>query len=532
MKPDLSLVDPLQYNLAGRVNLGDQLSRVALMFPDRIAVVDGDREVTYRELRDTAQACARGLLARGLQHQQPVSLLMGNSVDFLATFFGCATSGLVAMPVNVVLAPDDIAWILNDAESTTVVADAPLIPLLEAVLPNTPAIRTVIVRGEAPAAIAGRAVQAWADLAATPGDPVEVVVDDRDTVQCLYTSGTTARPKGVLISHTSLTVSSLSNALGLGTRWGSEPTVLANVLPLFHTTALNTLVMPVLFLGGTVVLASPFVPGDFLDLIEQRRVTTIMLLPMMYAALVAEQRAHPRDLSSVTMAVYGMAPMGTELLDAVDAAFPNAAVILGSGQTECIPATVLQWPEHRHSASDSWGPAAPTVAARIMDPTGDLCPAGETGEIVYRGPHVMSGYWNNATANATAFAHGWFHSSDIGHVDDAGVVWFTDRLKDIIKTGGENVSSVAVERVVLGAPGVAEATIIGVPDDRWGEAVCAVVVADATVDPATLPDQVIAHAKSHLAGFQVPKKVLVVDAMPKTATGKVQKHVLRASLRG
>ena len=154
-------------------------------------------------------------------------------------------------------------------------------------------------------------------------------------------------------------------------------------------------------------------------------------------------------------------------------------------------------------------------------------PVGETGEIAYRGPHVASGYWNNRDANTAAFAHGWFHSGDIGRLDANGVVWFSDRLKDIIKTGGENVSSVDVERVVSSAPGVAESVIVGVPDEHWGEAVWAVVVPDGTLDPALLAASIIAYAKDHLAGLQVPKRVLVADQLPKTATGKTRKHEVR-----
>jgi acyl-CoA synthetase (AMP-forming)/AMP-acid ligase II len=224
--------------------------------------------------------------------------------------------------------------------------------------------------------------------------------------------------------------------------------------------------------------------------------------------------------------------MPEDLLAKVDATYPNAHVILGSGQTEVVPATVMQWPEHRHTAAASWGPQVPSVLTRTMDQVdGRVQGAGETGEIVYRAPNVCLGYWNNPAANAEAFAHGWFHSGDIGHLDDEGVVWFTDRLKDIIKSGGENVSSVAVESTVLSAPGVAECSVVGVPHERWGEAVCAVVVPDGTVPADELPDGVIEHAKSRLAGFQVPKVVQVVEELPKTATGKIQKFEVRARAR-
>lgn len=174
----------------------------------------------------------------------------------------------------------------------------------------------------------------------------------------------------------------------------------------------------------------------------------------------------------------------------------------------------------------------PTVLTKTMDVvSGTINGPDTTGEIVYRGPNVGLGYWNNAEANAQAFAGGWFHSGDVGHLDADGIVWFTDRTKDIIKSGGENVSSVAVEAVVAGAPGVVECSVVGVPHERWGEAVCAVVVPDGSVAAADLPDGVIAYAKTRLAGFQVPKSVRLVDELPKTATGKVQKFEVRAAVR-
>lgn len=533
MKPDLSGLDPLHVNLATRVSVGDALGRTAAMFAGRAAVIDRGTEVSYRQLDTTAEALATSLLGLGREGQTPVTMLMGNSWRFLATYFACAKAGLVAMPLNMLLAPSDIEWIINDSGSRTIVADAVFVPLLEHILPALEAVDTVVVVDDSvPESISGRTVTSWADLTADP-DPqrVEVIVEDRDTVQCLYTSGTTARPKGVLVSHLSVLIAGMTNALMMEYRWGSEPSVLLNALPLFHTTALNTLCLPVLFTGGTVVLPGPFEPQTVLDAIEQHRATHMMLLPMMWGALVAALEGSSRDVSSVKRAVYAMAPMGRDLLDRVDAAFPNAAVVLGSGQTEVVPATVLQWPEHRHSAPESWGPSVPTVLTRCMDIDGAFVAPDETGEIVYRGPHVSSGYWNNRDANTAAFAHGWFHSGDIGHVDPAQVVWFTDRLKDIIKTGGENVSSVDVERVVTSTPGVLESSIVGVPDAHWGEAVCAAVVPDGTVDETELPERVIAHAKQNLAGFQVPKKVVVVAELPKTATGKTRKNELRDQFR-
>lgn len=528
MKPDLSGLDPTDVNLATRVCVGDAIGRCAAMFPDRVAIADRAERVSYHRLNETAESLAASLVTLVGQRQSPVTMLMSNSWRFLATYFACAKASLVAMPVNVTLSPSDIEWIIADAASPIVVVDAAFASVLDLLLANLPSVATVVVIGDATFSNTRVAVTTWDGLAADgPGRELDVLVEDRDTLQCLYTSGTTSRPKGVLVSHVSVLIASLTNALMMEHHWGSDPSVLLNVLPLFHTTALNTLCLPVLVTGGTVVLPGPFDAGGVLDAVESHGVTHMMLLPMMWDGIVREQEHAPRNVSTVRRAVYAMAPMSRELLDRVDEVFTNAAVILGSGQTEVVPATVLQWPEHRVSAPESWGPSVPTVRTECLDLDGRVVAVGEVGEIAYRGPHVASGYWNNRDANTAAYAHGWFHSGDIGRVDADGVVWFTDRLKDIIKTGGENVSSVDVERIVSSAPGVAESVIVGVADAYWGEAVCAVVVPDGSVDPTALPDLVVAYAKANLAGFQVPKRVVVTTQLPKTATGKTRKHEVR-----
>ena len=533
MRPDLSGVDPLELNLATRMSVGDLLTRSARLFGSRTAVSDASGDTTYAALDAAAEAFGRGLLEAGVQRQEPVAFLLGNSWRFVATFFGCAKAGLVAMPVNLVLAPEDIAWILTDSGTQTVVADQAFLPLLEQVLPGAPLVQRVVVTGDAPPdTVASRPVLRWDDVAAD-ATPVQVLVEDRDTLHCLYTSGTTARPKGVLTSHLAVHVGALSNALQVGHPRGHESSTMPIVLPLFHTTALDTLLLPLLLTGGTAVLPAGFEPEAFLDVVEQRRATHLMLLPMMYAALLASPSLASRDLTSVRLCIYAMAPMPPERLAQIAAAFPNAKVLLGSGQTECVPATVFQWPSHQHGKSESWGPATTTVDVGIMAADGALVPTGTTGEIVYRGPHVMTGYWNNADANSAVFAHGWMHSGDVGHLDDEGVVWFTDRVKDIVKTGGENVSSVEVERTLLSCPDVAECAVIGVPDPTWGEAVTAVVVpADPAADERAVAERAVAHCREHLAGFQVPKRVHVVTTLPKTATGKVQKGDLRGQYRG
>ena len=395
---------------------------------------------------------------------------------------------------------------------------------------------TVVVHGEA----TETAAATLADLLTTPvEDELRIIIGSDDIVQCLYTSGTTARPKGALAAHSSVVTGVMTNALLIGDGWGRNPGTMLVVLPLFHVTALNTLAKPVLFTGGTLIIHSGFDAGNVLDAIEQHGVTVFVGLPMMWAAILAEYETKARDLSSMETAMYAMAQMPERILAGMDAIMPNAAKVLGSGQTEVVPATTMQRPEHRAEKNASWGLPSPTVRTKIMGPMGDLLPVGETGEIVYRGPHVTAGYWNRPDANEEAFRFGWFHSGDIGHMDEEGVVWFTDRSKDIIKTGGENVSSMKVERIVANAPGVVECSVVGTEHSHWGEAVTAVVLSDRV--PArdevseeeyrqaadAVAEEILAYARENLSGIETPKRIEFVDALPKTATGKIRKNILR-----
>ncbi len=534
MRADVSGVDPLDYNLATRFCVGDLLTRSSDLFADRVAIVDAtDGEITYARLEQASQAIGGSLLDLDIGHQEPVAMLLANSWRFVATFFACASAGLVAMPINLMLGPEDIAWILEDSGARLAFADRQFLPLLEAILPKVPSVERIVMLGDdLPAAVAGRPVTSWEQLLAHP--PMSpVIVEDRELVHCLYTSGTTSRPKGVLTSHVAVHVAALSNAIQINHHRGDGWSIMPIVLPLFHTTGLDTLLLPVLATGGTAILPSRFEPESFLDMVEEHRPTHVMLLPMMYAALLAAPTIGKRDLSSVRYALYAMAPMPEERISEIAAAFPNARVLLGSGQTECVPATVFQWPSHQKSKFNSWGPSVVTVETQIMDPSGALLPPGQVGEIVYRGPHVMNGYWNNRSANTEAFAFGWFHSGDAGYLDGEGVVWFTDRLKDIVKTGGENVSSVEVERAILSLPEVADCTVVGIPDEIWGEVVTAVVVPAAPeIDLATLEERILDSCRQRLARFAVPKQIRFVDALPKTATGKTQKAKVRKEMSG
>jgi long-chain acyl-CoA synthetase len=338
----------------------------------------------------------------------------------------------------------------------------------------------------------------------------------------MYTSGTTGRPKGVMQSHLAVVMAAMNNALEFGL-WRDAVNIA--VLPLFHC-AQHTLMCGVLAAGGTVIVMRAFDPAAMLDAIERERVTFLVGLPLMHQALLDHPSRPGRDLSSLRMCVYAMAPMAETLLRRLIAEFcPNYA--LATGQTEMYPLTMAFRPEEQLKRFGSyWGVSALINDTAVMDEAGQLLGPGEVGEIVHRGPNVMEGYYKNPEATAEARAFGWHHTGDLGMWVD-GQMMFRDRKKDMIKTGGENVPSVKVEAVLLRHPAVANAAAVGLPHPRWIEAVTAFVVLKpgAQADAGTL----IAHCKAHLGGFEVPKAIRIVDALPMTSTGKIQKHPLRDS---
>lgn len=521
-------IDALTRNLVRRTCIGDVATRGARHYGDRPALRDGGVVITYRELDRHANAVARGLLAHGLVRGDRLAVVAANSWQFVVTYFACAKAGIVFLPINFHLSADEIAYQLNDSAVTAAVADIDRSRTLITAAGAVPTIRRLWVLGAEPDTAPGdMECRPWNELVEHDPSPVEVLVHDDDILHCLYTSGTTSAPKGVLTSHSAVLIAILSTALQMGHRRGATGSVMPIVLPMFHVTALDSLMMPVLTTGGTVLLHDGFDANVIAEEIEQFAVTHLVLIPMMWEALLRVTTASNIDTTSLRLGIYAMSPMSLERLDAIREAFPNADVVLASGQTETTPMSEMQWPADQRRKHGSWGSPSVTTDVAIMAPDGTLLPAGVEGEIVYRTPQLMTEYWANPQANQDAFAHGWFHSGDIGYLDDDGGVWFTDRLKDIVKTGGENVSSLEVEQTIAAHPDVLECAVVGTSHPRWGEAVTAFLVCD----PASTPTEgeIIAFCKQRLAGYKVPKTVHVVDTLPKTATGKIEKHKLRRS---
>lgn len=521
---DLHAQQRLGMNLIERVCVGDILLRSADVHPDRIAVVDGERKLTYQQLNTLVDRLGHALLGLGLQHQDVVALASRNTVELLVSYFACARAGLICMPVNLGLRAHEIAFCLRDAGAKVMIAEAALKDLVQAAIQDGPPGLQRVYWFGGDVAAGGHDFE---ELLAQGSDtPLEVFVGDRDIVQLLYTSGTTANPKGVLTSHLAVTIAGLSGALA---NLCTHQSVAMVNLPLFHCAMLNSITVPFMIAGGTVVLTKGFEVAQAASLVEQYQVSHLVLLPMMYGMWLGDASCQGRTFGSVRRAIYAMAPMPPERLKAIHDMFPNADVVLGSGQTEFTPATCMIRPEHQWTKSSTWGTATAMTRVAIMGDDGRLLPRGETGEIVYRGPQCMQGYLNLPEENEKAFRHGWFHSGDVAHIDEDGAIWFKDRYKDVIKSGGENVASIEVERCLMDHPAVAEAAVVGVPHDRWGEAVvaCVVLAPGQGADEAALID----YCRERLGGFKVPKAVRIVQEFPRTGTGKIQKHLIRSQIR-
>jgi long-chain acyl-CoA synthetase len=503
----------LARNLIGRINIGDSLTRTAASRPARLAVVDGDRRFTYAEFNAYVNRLAHGLAGLGYERGAALALASGNSADFLAVYFACAKLGVVCVPINLGWRPDEVAYVLGHSRARGIVVESQLVTAMQDAVAKVPEVTDVLV------------VPADLQTLAANGDTAEpeCFVEDGDALSYLYTSGTTSFPKGVVGSHKAIYLESMSGALDSGWRFDDR---FAAMMPMFHTAQLNAFCTPAVMVGATIYVMRGFDPAALLDLIEREQVTQIFGLPMMYRAMLDHPGFADRDLLSLRRAVYAMAPMPDDLIGRCLTGFGCDFALL-FGQTEMSPCTTLFRPEHQLSHIGAVGTPLVGVQVAIMGPDGALLPPGQAGEIVYRGPSTMSGYLHDEEATDRAFAHGWFHSGDVGYFGDDGVLWFTDRHKDVIKTGGENVASIEVEKAIYAAdPRVAETVVVGLPHERWSEAITAFVVPGPgeTIDPAGL----IAALKERLDGFKVPKAVILVGELPKTSTGKIQKNVVRS----
>jgi len=520
------MIGDLERNLIGRIAIGDIFRRRALATPDEEAVVErrGNRDLrlTYLELNTNLNRFVHAVRGLGLKKGDRIGLLGPNSVEYLISLYGCAKGGFVAVPINPRLNSKDVVYILEHAEATVLVVDDALIPLAEAIRSEVPALKHFIKLSTMNEPTNHPYIDFYDFLDGCPGTEIEdVVIDDKDVFEILYTSGTTASPKGVMVTHLSVFIMSLTNLVELKLFREHVGTTL---MPLFHC-AQQTFTTSYLHVGGKTVIFREFNPGFMLETIQKEKIGFIFALPAMFRAMLEHPRLKDFDLSSVERCLYAMTPMGQSTLKEAIGVF-GADFMLGTGQTEFFPSTNTFRPEWQlKKEGNYWGESALTVDTAVMDDDGNILPKGQIGEIVWRGPAVMKGYWKNEEATEEAWKFGWHHSGDLGYFDEDGLLVFVDRKKDMIKTGGENVSSIKVERAILKDPRVEEVAVVGLPHRQWIEAVTAFVkLAEGS---QIKEEEIIGLCRNELGGFEIPKRVVFLDDLPKTATGKLQKHILR-----
>ena len=510
----MTLAQTMQANM----NWFAVLAHHATRTPDKAITVFEGETTTYGEMASGAAALAGGLSERGVHRGDVVALLSYNCPEFLETVFAANYLGAIAMPINWRLAAPEVRFLLEHSGARALVCDEPLLDLANEA---TKGIEPALVR----VSLSPAGKDGWttlADLRATPNrvEPVPAAADDIHRL--MYTSGTTGRPKGVMISHANLAWKNLAHIIEFG--FTSSDLGLA-CGPLYHVGALDLTTTSLIAAGATTIIHRSFEAPAVVDELERSRATTVWLAPAMVNAIMALPDIEQRDLSSVRVVINGGEKMPIPLIERIQRTFPSAWFADAYGLTETVSGDTFLDRDSLVSKLGSVGRPCLYLELDIWDELGRPLPAGERGEIVMRGPKVFRGYWRDPEATAAALAGGWFHTGDVGIRDDDGYLYIVDRFKDMIVSGGENIASSEVERVLYEHASVLEAAVVGRPDERWGEVPVAFVVL--RPDATATPDVLLEHCRTQLARFKVPKDIMFLDALPRNPSGKVLKRELR-----
>ncbi|MCZ8382587.1 fatty-acid--CoA ligase FadD5 [Mycobacterium sp. CPCC 205372] len=529
----LSQLDPPalteQPYLARRQNWVNQLSRHAAMQPERTALRFLGHTTTWRELDRRVTALAGALSRRGIGFGDRVLVLMLNRTEFMESVLAANKLGAIAVPVNFRMTPPEIAFLVSDCQARVVVTESVLAPVATAVRDLDPTLTTVIVAGGSTDADTVLGYDDLLDEAGDPPAPVDIPNDSPALI--MYTSGTTGRPKGAVLTHNNITGQAMTNLFTVSPDINNDVGFIG--VPLFHIAGVGNMISGLLLGLPTVVYPlGAFDPGALLDVLAAEQVTSIFLVPAQWQAVCAEQCARPRTLKLRVLS-WGAAPASDTLLRDMSEMFPGTQIYAAFGQTEMSPVTCMLLAQDALRKLGSVGKVIPTVAARVVDENMNDVPTGQVGEIVYRAPTLMAGYWNNPKATAEAFEGGWFHSGDLVRQDGEGYIWVVDRKKDMIISGGENIYCAEVENALAAHPAIAEVAVIGRAHEKWGEVPVAIVAvgAAATEQGLTLAD-LDGFLTERLARYKHPKALEVVDALPRNPAGKVLKTELRARFAG
>ncbi|MBN1105104.1 MAG: AMP-binding protein, partial [Deltaproteobacteria bacterium] len=450
------------------MNVGYLLSNSAAKFPRQEAVIADQGRLTFAQFDLRAGQLAGALVGASLRRGERVALLFHNGAPFVETYFGLIRVGLVATPVNFRFVGEEIAYILNDSGASALFHGPEFGAVVEEVRDRCPALRFVVCPGGAPGSLDYEEFLNGGEVL-----EVDPTVTESDQCQLMYTSGTTGRPKGAVISHGNVLWNLVNTILGREDRPGQVSIIVG---PLYHTAALNNHFTIQVALGGTSVLISRFDPEELLRTIERERVNVISGAPAFYHLLMQHPRAWQYDLSSITKCTAGSDKLSQETKRRLLEFFPNVQGVYDVyGCTEASPCITILTAEQSRTKHGSVGRALPFLEARVVDESDQPVGPGEVGELVCKGPNVMKSYHQQPEATAQAVRDGWLHTGDLATMDEEGFFFIVDRKKDMIVSGGENIYPRELEEVLLGHPAVADVAVVGEPDELWGESVKAVV---------------------------------------------------------
>jgi fatty-acyl-CoA synthase len=510
-----------------RQTISDTLRRTAGRVPDRLGVACGATRWTYRELYNQSQRLSGALAARGIQRGGRVAVLARNSHGFIALRYALMRLGAVMVPINFMLQAEEVGFILEHSGACMLASDSGMAATARKAAALAPRVSEFLWLPSEDETAPVEGMTNFFALIEAGGAPPGAGPESYDVAQLVYTSGTESRPKGVQLTHDAILwqyVSCMIDASIAG-----DDTML-HALPLYHCAQLDVFLGPSIYAGGANVVTAKPVADNIFRLVERERATSFFAPPTVWISMLRSPEFDAADLSSLRKGYYGASIMPVEVMREMAKRMPNVRLWNLYGQTEIAPLATLLGPEDQLRKPGSCGRPVINVETRVVDDAMRDVKPGEVGEIVHRSPHLMTGYYRDEEKTAEAFRGGWFHSGDLARIDEDGYISVVDRKKDIIKTGGENVSSREVEEAIYVLGGVSEVAVIGVPHPRWIEAVVAVIVpkAGATLDQL----QVLDHAHRHLASFKVPKHVVFADGLPKNPSGKILKRELRETHAG
>ena len=502
------------------MNVGSLLTIQANKFPDRTALVFENKRFTYREFNQRSNRMAQALLGFGLQKGDWVATLIFNSNELVEVFMGAAKVGGVFTPINFRLAAEEVVYLVNHSDARFFVFGEEFYVLVGSILPQLPKVEKLISVGKAPF---NQAIEYETLLQGSRDDDPNISVSEEDECQMLYTSGTTGRPKGAVITHGNVLWNLINTLLAREDKEGEVSLVCG---PLYHAAALNNHLIIRVALAGTSIIVKHFDPRKVMEIVEKERVNVISGAPAMFHFLLNLQGVEKYDARSIVRCTAGASILPDETKIKLMRLFPNARGVYDVyGATEASPtASILK-------AADSFrktacvGPPVPFLELKIVNDQDQEVSRGVVGEIICRGPNVMKGYYKDPQATAEALKGGWLHTGDMGRMDEEGFIYIVDRKKDMIISGGENIYPREIEELLYHHPKIREAAVVGIPDPLWGESVKAFVVLKPEMSMSE--EEVIEYCKVHLASYKKPKFVKFVASLPRNPSGKVLKNVLR-----